>query len=271
MPSAALVTQILRPAEKRGAQDDMKQLQFRRELFQNSGLSMNSANSSATLARLTRLKNPHNIAGMARFGIVGEGRLGISMPVLRAIAKETGRNHQLALDLWETHIPEAMIVASMVAEPGKLTTTQADAMAKSFTSWDVCDQMCLNLFVKSSIAWNLVPRWARHREEFVKRAAFSLIACLAVHDKAAQDRRFVAALKLVERASTDERNFVKKAVNWALRGIGKRNQALLAKAMGTATKLQKSPSRSARWIATDALREFENPNIRRRIKPSAGR
>jgi 3-methyladenine DNA glycosylase AlkD len=223
---------------------------------------------NALLERLRALANPRNVAGMARFGIVGEGRLGVSMPALRTIARETGKNHRLALQLWRTCIPEARIVASLVAEPDKMTAQQAEQWARSFDSWDVCDQTCLNLFVKSPLAWSLVRQWARREDEFVRRAAFSLIACLAVHDKDADDKKFTGALKLVKAASMDERNFVRKAVNWALRGIGKRNRALHTAALDTARKLQSSTSRSARWIATDAIRELENPEIQRRIKPS---
>ena len=222
----------------------------------------------ALLARLRSLANPRNVAGMVRFGIVGEGRLGISMPALRTIARGTGKNHRLALQLWHTHIPEAMIVASMVAEPEKMTAQQAEQWVAAFNSWDVCDQTCLNLFVKSPLAWTLVKRWARRDEEFVKRAAFSLIACLAVHDRDADDKKFIGALKLTQKASTDERNFVKKAVNWALRGIGKRNRVLHAAALDTARKIQTSASRSARWIATDAIRELENPNQPRSLHSS---
>lgn len=222
----------------------------------------------ALLTRLRAQANARNVAGMARFGIVGEGRLGVSMPALRTIARETGKNHRLALQLWRTRIPEARIVASMVAEPEKMTAQQAEQWARSFDSWDVCDQTCLNLFVKSPLAWTLVRQWARREDEFVRRAAFSLIACLAVHDKDAGDKKFAGALKLVKAASTDERNFVRKAVNWALRGIGKRNRALHAAALDTARNLHTSTSRSARWIATDAIRELENPDIQRRIKPS---
>lgn len=222
------------------------------------------------LTRLRSLANPRNVAGMARFGIVGKGRLGISMPALRTIARETGKHHRLALHLWHTRIPEAMIVASMVAEPEKMTAQQAEELVTAFNSWDVCDQTCLNLFVKSPLAWTLVKRWARRDEEFVRRAAFSLIACLAVHDKDADDKKFIGALKLVYAASTDDRNFVKKAVNWALRGIGKRNRVLHAAALDTARKLQHTSSRSARWIAADTIRELEDPTIQRRIKPSPG-
>jgi 3-methyladenine DNA glycosylase AlkD len=221
---------------------------------------------SSILTRLRSLRNPLNVAGMARFGIVGDGRLGISMPALRTIAKETGKDHRLALQLWATHIPEAMIVAGMVAEPSKLTLEEADRLAGDFCSWDVCDQTCLNLFAESPLAWKMVSRWAQRKEEFVRRAAFALIACLAVHDKTADDRKFIAALKRVGRASTDERNFVKKAVNWALRGIGKRNLALHAAALDVAQQLRKSASPSARWVGSDAVNELEKPAILRRIK-----
>ncbi len=223
----------------------------------------------AILARLRSLANPRNVAGMARYGITGEGRLGISAPELYAIAKETGRSHPLALALFDTHIPEAMQVAAMVADPEQLTVEQADKWAAAFNSWDVCDGACQNLFVKSPLAWTLVKRWAGREEEFEKRAAFALIAYLAVHDNTAGDRKFIGALKLVRGAAHDERNYVKKAVNWALRGIGKRNLTLHRAALETARKLRASASRSARWIAADAIRELENPKTRQRIKPSS--
>ncbi len=183
--------------------------------------------------------------------------------------KRPGRNHPLAQALFATHIPEAMQVAAMVADPEQLTVELADEWAAAFNSWDICDGACQNLFVKSPLAWTLVKRWAGREEEFVKRAAFSLIAYLAVHDKAAGDRKFIAALKLVRGAAQDERNYVKKAVNWALRGIGKRNLTLHRAALETARKLHASASRSARWIAADAIRELENPRTIRRIKPSS--
>jgi 3-methyladenine DNA glycosylase AlkD len=231
---------------------------------------MNKPPSPKTLLlRLHKHANSKNVAGMARFGIVGEGRLGISMPVLRTIAKDTGKNHALALKLWKTGIPEAMIVAAMVAEPGKLTKTECEMMVTELNSWDVCDQTCLNLFVHVPNAWTMVHRWAGRKEEFVRRAAFALIACLAVHDKNATDEKFIRALGLVSKAATDERNFVRKAVNWALRGIGKRNLALNEAALACARSLLLRDSRTARWIATDAIKELENPAIRRRIKPSA--
>lgn len=194
---------------------------------------------------------------MARFGITGDGRLGLSVPAMRGIARALGRDHALAQSLWDTAIPDARIVASMVAEPALLTSRQMDAWVKGFAAWDVCDQTCLNAFVKSPLAWVKVRTWATRKDEFVRRAAFALLATLAVHDKKAGDATFIEALVLVEAAAYDDRNFVKKAVNWALRNIGKRNAALRAQAIAAALRIQQQGSKSARWIAADALRELE--------------
>ena len=193
---------------------------------------------------------------MARFGIVGENRLGLSVPAMRAIARTLGRDHTLALALWETGIPDARIVASMVADPKLLTSRQMDSWVKGFASWDVCDQTCLNAFSKSPLAWRKVAVWAQRKDEFVRRAAFALLATLAVHDKQAPDQDFITALALVEDSSGDDRNFVKKAVNWALRNIGKRNTALRSAAIESALRIQQQGGRSGRWIAADALREL---------------
>ena len=193
---------------------------------------------------------------MARFGIVGKNRLGLSVPAMRAIARTLGRDHTLALALWETGIPDARIVASMVADPKLLTSRQMDSWVKGFASWDVCDQTCLNAFSKSPLAWRKVAVWAQRKDEFVRRAAFALLATLAVHDKQAPDQDFITALALVEDSSGDDRNFVKKAVNWALRNIGKRNTALRSAAIESALRIQQQGGRSGRWIAADALREL---------------
>lgn len=193
---------------------------------------------------------------MARFGIAGEGRLGLSVPAMRGMARTLGRDHALAQALWDTAIPDARIVASMVAEPALLTSRQMDAWVKGFAAWDVCDQTCLNAFVKSPLAWRKVETWATRKDEFVRRAAFALLATLAVHDKKAGDTPFITALALVEAAAEDDRNFVKKAVNWALRNIGKRNASLRAHAIAAALRIQQQGSKPARWIAADALREL---------------
>jgi len=202
---------------------------------------------------------------MARFGIPSRNRLGVAVPELRKLARETGRDHALAIGLWRTGIPDARILASMLDEPGKVTSAQMEVWARCFDSWDVCDQVCMNLFDRTPFAWAKVRSWAGRREEFVKRAAFSLIASLASHDKEARDSAFIALFPLIRRASADDRNFVRKAVNWALRGIGKRNRALNRAAVRAARNIARLDSRAARWIAADAIRELESAAVRRRL------
>jgi 3-methyladenine DNA glycosylase AlkD len=215
---------------------------------------------------LAQHARPDQLDGMARFGIVGDGRLGVSIPATRALARTLGRDHALALALWDTGIPDARTLAGMVAEPAQLTSRQMDAWAKGFESWDVCDQTCLNAFAKSPLAWKKVQAWAPHKDAFVRRAAFALLACLAVNDKQADDSAFIAALPLLEAAAGDDRNFVKKAVNWALRNIGKRNIALHAAAIATAKRIQLQGSKPARWIAADALRELQSDAVQQRLR-----
>ena len=209
---------------------------------------------------------PGELAGMARFGIVGDNRLGLSMPAMRSIAKTLGQDHALATALWDTGIPDARIVAGMVAEPARLTSRQMDAWARDFASWDVCDQVCGSAFLASPLAWRKVPVWAGQQDEFVRRAAFALLATLAVHDKAASNAPFMDALNVIEAAADDERNFVKKAVNWALRNIGKRNQALNDAAIACARRIQLQGSHAARWIAADALRELSSVAVQKRLQ-----
>ncbi len=208
------------------------------------------------MALLHQAARPDQLAGMARFGIVGEGRLGLSVPAMRGIARTLGRDHALAQALWNTGIPDARIVASMVADPAQFTARQMDQWVKGFASWDVCDQTCLNAFARSPLAWRKVHLWSTRQDEFVRRAAFALLATLAVHDKAAGDAPFLEALALVEAAADDGRNFVKKAVNWALRNVGKRNPTLRTAAIACAQRIRQQGSPSARWIAADALREL---------------
>lgn len=210
--------------------------------------------------------NPRNLGGMARFGIGIDKRLGVSVPVLRKIALETGQDHKLAMKLWNTGIPEARMVASMIAAPGKLTEEEMEAWVKDIDSWDVCDQVCMNLFEKSPLARQKIFEWSERDEEFVKRAAFALIACLAWHDKQAPDQDFLGFMPVIKRGATDERNFVKKAVSWALRNIGKRNPQLNKEAIKTAKAVQRLDSKSARWIAADAIRELESEAIRKRLQ-----
>ena len=201
--------------------------------------------------------NPRHVAGMTRFGINPTGTLGISIPILRQLAKQIGRDHALARQLWATGLHEARILAGFIAEPAKLASRQMDAWARDFDSWDVCDQVCGNLFDKTPFAYRKAVAWSRRREEFVKRAAYVLMASLAVHDKDAGNKAFAKFFPHIVRGAADDRNFVKKAVNWALRQIGKRNRPLRRQAIGIARQIQRLDSRAARWIAADALRELQ--------------
>lgn len=220
------------------------------------------ANSAKVLAELRRLANPTNVAGMARFGIVGKELLGISMVQLRTIAKQTGRDHELAAELWVSGVFEARILAGFVAEPARVTRRQANSWAKDFECWADCDGLCIHLFRKTPFANDLAIAWSRRREELVKRAGFTMMATLAVHDKAAGDEVFRTYLTRVQEEATDERHNVKKGVNWALRQIGKRNQILNREAILMAKLIREKDSRAARWIAADALRELERWKLR---------
>jgi len=217
------------------------------------------------LDKLQSKAQPEQLEGMAKYGIPVEGRLCVSVPDMRKLAKEIGRDHKLALDLWKTGIAEARIVAAMVGDPDKLTEEQMEDWVKGINSWDVCDQVCMNLFEKNQLAWKKIVDWSQREEEFVKRTAFSLIACLAWHDKKASDERFIALLPVIKRGATDDRNFVKKAVNWALRNIGKRNIKLNEAAINAAKEIQRLDSKAAHWIAADAIRELESDAIQSRL------
>ena len=208
------------------------------------------------LAELKRLANPANVAGMARFGITGQQVLGVSTQPLRALAKRLGRSHELAAELWSSGVFEARLLAALIEQQELVTRRQANAWARDFECWADCDGVCIHLFRKTAFAHDLAVAWSSHREELVKRAGFTMIATLAVHDKAASDEVFRSYLKRVEAEATDERHNVKKGVNWALRQIGKRHPALNREALRVATRIQKLDSRGARWIASDALREL---------------
>ncbi len=216
-----------------------------------------STSTAIVLAELRSLTNPINVAGMARFGIAGKQLLGISVPQLRSIAKQVGRKHELAVGLWESGIFEARILAGMVGEATYVTRRQANAWAKDFECWADCDSLCLHLFRKTPFAHDLAAAWSHRREELVKRAGFTMMATLAVHDKAAGNEVFRGYLRRVQEESTDDRHNVKKGVNWALRQIGKRNPILNREAIRMAERIRKQDSKGARWIASDALRELE--------------
>src|SRR3989440_8730213 len=208
------------------------------------------------VAQLQQQANPRAAEGMARFGISGDQVLGVSIHAMRKMAKTTGKNHALASELWTTGIHEARILASMIDEPQLVSSQQMEAWVGEFDSWDLCDQVCGNLLVKTPYAYEKAVAWCHREEEFVRRAGFVMMAELAVHDKQASDEAFVPFFALIKQYAVDERNFVKKAVNWALRQIGKRNSHLRAIAVDWAQAIRKLDSRAARWIANDALKEL---------------
>jgi 3-methyladenine DNA glycosylase AlkD len=218
------------------------------------------------LDKLRSKAQPEQLKGMAKYGMTVEQRLGVSVPDMRKLAKEIGKDHKLALDLWRTGVAEARIVAGMVGDSAKLTEEQMEEWVKGINSWDICDQVCDNLFEKNQLAWKKIIDWSEREEEFVKRTAFSLIACLAWHDKKASDEEFIELLPVIIREATDERNFVKKAVNWALRNIGKRNLKLNEAAINTAKEIQRLDSKAAHWIAADAIRELESDAIQSKLR-----
>jgi len=224
------------------------------------------ATAMEVLERLREKARADQLDGMARYGIVTENRLGVSVPDMRRLAKELGKDHGLALQLWKTGVQEARILAALMDDAHAVTEEQMEEWVKDFNSWDVCDQVCMNLFDKTPHAWKKVRDWSAREEEFVRRAAFSLIACLAWHDKKADDKMFVDLLPVIQYAARDERNYEKKAVSWALRHIGKRNLSLNREALQTARLIQKIDSRAARWIASDAIRELEGEAVQRRLK-----
>ena len=211
------------------------------------------------IRKLKSLKNQRNIDGMARFGIRGMNILGIPKPVMARMARSIGKNHGLALKLWESKIHEARILAALVDRPEEVTTAQMEKWVKDFDSWDICDQVCGNLFDRIPFTYRKALEWSHRKGEFEKRAGFVLMAVMAVHDKKAADKLFLSFLPVIRRESCDERNFVKKAVNWTLRQAGKRNSKLMKAAIREAKRIQKLKSPSARWIASDALRELTDP------------
>ncbi|HQU82931.1 MAG TPA: DNA alkylation repair protein [Pyrinomonadaceae bacterium] len=222
------------------------------------------------IEKLKSLENPENIAGMARFGIVTRKALGVSAPVLKEIAKEAKKRakdrHELALELWETGIHEARIVAYLVDDPKKVAEKQMDSWAADFDNWAICDGTCGHLFCKTEFAYKKVFEWSEREDEFIKRAGIVLIAWLAVHDKKALDEKIAEFLPILEKHAKDERNFIKKAVNWSLRQIGKRNLNLNKLAVETAEKIKAQNTKSARWIAADALRELTNEKTLERLR-----
>ena len=219
------------------------------------------------IEKLESLKNSKNVEGMARFGIRPKTKIyGVPIPELRKLTKVIKKDHELALKLWDSEIHEARILAGLIADSEKLTETQIEKWVSGFDSWDVVDQVCMNLFDKSVLAKKKISEFATRQPEFEKRTAFALIAALASHDKKMSDKDFVNFFTLIKRASIDERNFVRKAVNWALRGIGKRNKKLNEEAIKFAKEIKKIDSKTAKWIAADAIKELTSEKVLSRLK-----
>ncbi len=223
-----------------------------------------SAKARSLIKGLKAHSDPKNVEGMARFGINPRNTLGVSVVDIRKLAKGVEKDHRLALELWSSGMHEARILASLVDNPAEVTEKQMDSWAGEFDSWDVCDQVCGNLFDRTPFAYDKAVEWAGRDEEFVKRAGFALMAWLAVHDKKADDRKFLPFFKAIRSSSTDERNYVRKAVNWALRQMGKRSRALYTEAVKTAEAISRLDSRSARWVASDALKELRGETARKK-------
>jgi 3-methyladenine DNA glycosylase AlkD len=223
------------------------------------------------LAWLERRGTARNREGMARFGIHSPKAFGVSMATMRPLVKRLGRNHELAVGLWESEWLEARILAGFIADHSRVTPALMDRWCRGFDNWAVCDSTCIHLFSRTPHAWRKVPIWSRRQDEFVRRAGFALLAVLAVHDKQAPDARFVRGLALIERTANDKRNYVKKGVNWALRQIGKRNQALNVKAVALARQLASSAQAAPRWIGKDALSELTSAVVARRLAAGARR
>jgi 3-methyladenine DNA glycosylase AlkD len=221
---------------------------------------------ASVLRELKALADPRVRAKMAYFGVNVPKAHGISAPVLHVLAKQIGKDHELARQLWSTGIHEARILATLIGEPEKVSAAEMDRWVRDFNSWDIVDAACCYLYANAEPAWKKVFSWSARKAEFEKRAGFSLAAYLSYKDKAAPDARFVRFLRIIEREAFDERNFVKKAINWALRNIGKRNLQLNREAIRSAERIRKQDSRAARWVAADALRELKSESVQARLR-----
>lgn len=230
-------------------------------------------NISEILKNLESLENAENVAGMKRFGIVAKKAFGVSAPVLKTFAKDikkqTENRHGLALELWETGIQEARIIAYLIDNPSEVSEKQMESWVKDFDNWAICDGTCGHLFCRTAFAYEKAFEWSRREDEFVKRAGIVLMAWLAVHDKKAADEKIARFLPVLETNSNDERNFIRKAVNWSLRQIGKRNLHLNRLAVETAERIKRQNTKPARWIAADALRELRNEKTHERLLKKA--
>jgi 3-methyladenine DNA glycosylase AlkD len=225
--------------------------------------------AAKAVATLKRLGEKKNVAGMARFGIRANKVLGVSKPKLDELAKKIGKNHELGMELWRTGIHDARLLGVLISEAEQVSAKQMDCWVRDFDNWDVCDGSCCHLFVFAAPAWKKAFEWTRRKKEFEKRAGFALAAFLAVHDRRAADAIYLKFLKTIEREAWDDRNFVRKAVNWALRNIGKRNLRLNRAAISSAERIRRQDTRAARWIAADALRELRSEAVQRRLRRKA--
>ncbi len=217
------------------------------------------------LASFEQMKTKRDFENLARFGITADKAFGVSMTNMQALGKRLGKNHDLAAALWDTGWYEARMLTSFVEEPSRVTPAQMDRWCRDFDNWAVPDTLCFYLFDRTPHAWGKVEQWSRRRDEYQKRAAFALLASLALHDKGGNNAPFVESLALIERAAADERNFVKKGVSWALRAVGRRNAALNAKAVTLARRLSESPEAAARWIGKESLKELTSPAVTRQL------
>src|SRR3989440_4107416 len=226
-------------------------------------------NCARALRELRALGEQRNIDGMARFGIRAKVVYGVAKPKMDELARRIGKNHDLALELWATGVHDARILAGMIDEPGLVSALQMERWVRDFDNWDVCDGTCCHLFVFAAPAWAKAIEWSRRKKEFEKRAGFALMAYLAYRDKSAPDAKYQRLFSIIRREARDERNYVRKAVNWALRQIGKRNLKLNRVAIQEAVRICKIDSRAARWIATDALRELKSGAVQARLRRKA--
>lgn len=223
-------------------------------------------NETQIIDYLQSISNEERKQKMKRFGIDTTSALGIPVSELRTVARKIKKNHDLALRLWQTHIHEVQMLAALIDIPKEVTEEQMDAWALDFNSWDLCDHCCYNLFDKTIFARKKIDEWSKRKEEFVKRASFSLIAALATHDKKASNESFETFFPIILRESIDERKYVKKAVNWALRNIGKRNVVLNKRSIEIAEEMLKKNNKTSRWIAKDAINELTSEKIRNRVR-----
>lgn len=223
-------------------------------------------NVEGVVSSLKRLGTKGTRDGMARYAIPSDNAFGVTVGEIRQLGKRLGHNHELALGLWQTGFYEARMLAAFVDDPESVTPAQMDRWCKDFDNWAICDTVCFHLFDKTPHAFRKVAHWADRRNEFEKRAAFALLASLGVHDKEASDDEFARCLPLIERASTDERNFVKKGVSWALRVVGRRSRELNEASVKLSEKLAKSDNAAARWIGKDALKELTSKAVMARLK-----